>query len=132
MKERTWQLLGVRSQSRAVELVMLVFFVAGLNGCSQSADHQSKIVGTWEVSVLGVSTQQIYSKDGTFRIILPTGQSGVGKWAIQDDQLTLTMSEGGQTKARVAKIITLNDSVLIYEGTDEAGKTMASTWKRLK
>jgi hypothetical protein len=65
------------------------------------------------------------------RFILPGQPAQTGTWSITGDQLTIAPRGGNETKTKVAKILQLDDSVLIYEVTDEKG-TQASTWKRVK
>ena len=108
-----------------------------LSACSPSdsskeevkEEAKHKIVGTWEFNAGGMSVYQTYSSDGTFRIMPPGEAPQSGTWSIKDAQLTIA-EESGESMETV-KILHLDDVLLVYE-SDQNGKTVASTWKRVK
>ena len=115
----------------AIRLAMLMVTSLIASDCSRAPNASSKIVGTWEITAFGVAAQQTYSKDGTMLFVLPGQPAQTGTWSITGDQLTIVSRGGNETETKVAKILQLDDSVLICEVTDEKG-TKASTWKRVK
>ena len=115
----------------AIRLAMLMVASLIASDCSRAPNASSKIVGTWEFTAFGIAMQQTYSKDGTMRFLWPGQPAQTGTWSITGDQLTTVFRGGNETQTKVAKILQLDDSVLIYEATAE-GRTAASTWKRVK
>jgi hypothetical protein len=114
------------------KLAQIMLLLATLNGCSRSADLHHKILGTWEAGGSGVSVTHIFSSDGTYRLVLPTGESRAGTWSIEGDKLTMTFRSGPDNEIVVFKILRLEDSILVYEAIDKSGKTAASSWTRTK
>ena len=114
------------------KLAQVILILAILNGCSRSADLHHKILGTWKAGGFGVSVTHIFSSDGTYRLVLPTGESHAGTWSIEGDKLTMTFRNGTDTEIVVFKILRLEDSILLYEAIDKSGKTATSSWERAK
>jgi hypothetical protein len=120
-----------RMTQLVIRLAMLMVISLISSACSRAPDASAKIVGTWEFTAFGLAGQQTYSKDGTMRLLAPGQPAVTGTWSITGDRLTIVFRDGNETKTTVAKVLQLDDSVLIYEVTDEEG-TEASTWKRVR
>ena len=113
---------------------LLILLLSILNACSSSVDPK-KIVGTWEYTYQGISINQIFSSDNTYKMTSKVNTTD-GTWAIKGDQLKITLHNGkGETVSEspmVLKIIKLNDSVLVYEPMNEKGETgKTRTFKRV-
>ena len=114
------------------KLAQSMLLLAILNDCSRPTDLHHEILGTWKAGAFGVSVTHIFSSDGTYRLVLPTRESHAGTWSIEGDKLTMTFRYGTDTQVVVAKILKLENSILVYETIDKSGKTVTASWERAK
>ena len=130
--------MNIYLASRIVPIAVAALFLTACSHPSNSNEThstrlQDRVVGTWQFATLG-NVEQTYSNNGGFRLyVQPLAassppQSQGGTWSIESNRLTIEMG----TQSVVAKILKLDDSVLVYEATNKHGEIKDTTWKRIK
>jgi len=107
--------------------VMLVMLV--LSGCSLF-ELRNSIVGTWETTLLGVTTRYVFNNDGTSVgtvTVLGIGASTNGVW--NADNTTLTISWAGAEEDEVDYYSFNNDKSAMTLAPSEGG--LSRTFDRL-
>jgi uncharacterized protein (TIGR03066 family) len=118
------------STNFTTRVTLIAFAIALIADCSSHRDPQAEIVGTWEFNFTK-SMQQTYAKDGSYRVVVtPGGPSDAGTWSMDSNRLTMILL--GQKQQITVTILKLDDSALVYEATNKAGKVVTTKWSRIK
>ena len=110
-------------------IAVSVFVMLVLAGCDLTGPLFDPIVGTWEVSVLGVTTTIVFNSDRTStttQTVLGIGVSSSGTWA--SDGSTITRSWTGESD--VIDFYSFNSNRSAMTLSPEAGG-LAATFTRL-
>lgn len=70
--------------------------IAVLAGCNLVGSIINPVIGTWELTIVGVTTTDVYNADGTCSetiTILGVGTTKTGTWTTSDSTLTTTWSD---------------------------------------
>lgn len=116
---------------------MLGFCLLSLAGCGD--DKADALVGSWKLDAGLGSVTMTFSDDATWVLsaVGLVGGSESGTWEIEDNNLVVTTEKSTRKdatigKAESSKIVTLNDTVLVLQMTDDRGQEQVMTWQRLR
>lgn len=77
-------------------IAIAVLAIAVLAGCNMVGSIINPIIGTWELTILGVVTTDVYNADGTCSetiTVLGVGTTTNGTWTSANSTLTVTWSD---------------------------------------
>jgi hypothetical protein len=94
-----------------------------LTGCQRSTE--AKLIGTWDVSVTGVTDRVTYKPDHTCFTSIAGFIALKGRWRVEGNQLIATY-KNQEVKATIVKIT--GDELKVKF----AGKDTVYTWMRVK
>ncbi|MCX7027599.1 MAG: hypothetical protein NT061_08980 [Spirochaetes bacterium] len=80
-------------------IAITAFFIVVLAGCNLLGPLVNPVIGTWEISALGITNTSVFNADGTSSettTILGVGVVKTGTWSSADSILTTSWSDSSE------------------------------------
>jgi hypothetical protein len=104
-------------------LLLPLMAVLCLTGCQRSTE--AKLIGTWDIPVIGATDRVTYKPDHTCLTSMAGVIALAGQWRVEGNQL-ITRYKNEEVKATIVKI-TPDELKLKF-----AGKDTVYTWTRIR